>query len=254
MFRFKRKINIQLIRKQFIYLLNAIFPVHCSCCRQPLTPLSAPPYLCKECFMNIPLIKNKKCTKCGKSLDILPSSLTCFECSSGQKLPFNDFYAPLNYSSYGRAIVHNLKFHATPSAAKTIGELIYAKLASNNLLDKFDAFIPAPISKKRLKKRSYNQTELICKYLSKKTGIPTINALKKIRNTKPQSELTKKERLTNLDGSIIFNTKSKIPESIAFVDDVYTTGTTAKHCCNTLKKNGAKKLYVLCACINSKAD
>lgn len=251
MFRFKRTINLQLIKNQFIYLLNAIFPVHCSCCRTPLKPSSAPPYLCRDCFMNIPLLKNKNCSKCGKSLDILPRSLTCYECTYGKNLPFNDFYAPLTYSSYGKAMVHNLKFKGTPSAAKTIGELIYAKLVSNNLLDKFDAFVPAPISKNRLKKRSYNQTELICRYLTKKTGKPTIKALKKIRETKPQSKLKKKERLTNLDGTIIFNTKYEIPENVAFVDDVYTTGTTAKYCCKALKSSGAKNIYVLCACITS---
>ena len=39
-------------------------------------------------------------------------------------------------------------------------------------------------------------------------------------DTKPQSKLKSKERLKNLDGAIIFNTKYEIPQNIAFVDDI----------------------------------
>lgn len=252
MFRFKRTLNLQLIKNSLTYALNAIFPVHCSCCRIPLKANATPPYFCKECYRSIKLIKNKNCLKCRNSLDIAPGNLVCPKCLTGKKYNFNEFYAPLTYSLAGRAIVHNLKFNSTPSAAKTIGELIYAKLASNNILDNIDAFVPAPISKERLAKRSYNQTELICRYLSKKTDKPTIKALKKIKNTKPQSSLNGKDRLTNLDGAIVFNKRAIIPENVAFVDDVYTTGTTTDVCCTILKKNGAKNIYALSACINQK--
>lgn len=252
MFRLKRKIDLQLISKHLKFALNAIFPVHCSGCRTPLKANVTPPYFCKECFRNLKLLKNKTCAKCGKSLDISPDSLVCPTCLSGKKLPFKEFYAPLTYSPMGKAIVHNLKFHSTPSAAETISELIYAKIATNKVLSKIDAFVPAPISRERLAKRSYNQTELICRHLTKKTGIPTIKALKKIKNTAPQSTLSGKERITNLDGAIIYNSKFSLPENIAFVDDVYTTGTTAKICCDILKKNGVKNIYVLCACVNKK--
>lgn len=250
MYRFKRPFNLQLIKRYLSFAFNAVFPVHCSCCRTPLKSSTTPPYLCRECFKIIKLNKNTSCLKCGKSLDIAPSNLVCPECLTGKKLPFKEFFAPLKYTAPGRAIVHNLKFHKTPSAAITAGELIYTKLASNSKLNNIDAFIPAPISRERLAQRSYNQTELICKHLTFKTKIPTINALKKIRHTVPQSTLNGKDRLTNLDGAIIFNKKKTIPENIALVDDVYTTGTTVKTCCDILKQNGAKNIYVLCICIN----
>ena len=251
MFGFKRTFNLQLIKKLPKMLLNIFFPKHCSCCKNVLKLSATPPYFCKKCFKSIHITKPSYCIKCHKPNDFSESKLLCPECVSGDKLPFDEFISPLTYSASGRAIIHNLKFYAMPTSAETLGELICLKLKAYDRLDKIEAFIPAPISRKRLSTRSYNQTLLIAKYLTKKTGIPTISALKKIKDTPPQSTLKLKERLTNLDGAIIFNTKKKIPESVAFIDDVYTTGTTASVCCKELKKNGAKNIYVVCGAINN---
>ena len=251
MFRTKRAINLQLIKKLPKILLSIVAPVHCSCCRKPLKITSTPPYFCKTCFSSINLLKPSTCIKCKKPNDFSVDDLLCPECLTDNKFPFTEFIAPLKYDAPAKAIIHNLKFYSTPSAAETVAELIYLKLKAYKRLDKIQAFVPAPISRNRLSARSYNQTLLIAKHLSKKTGIPTITALKKIKETSPQSSLSMKERLTNLDGAIIFNTKKEIPQSVAFIDDVYTTGTTASTCCKELKKNGAKKIYVLCGCVNT---
>lgn len=244
MFRLKRAFNLQLIK-------NIFFPVHCSCCGKILKITSTPPYICNSCFADITLTKTTYCIKCQKPNDISADSLICPECLGGEVLPFKEFIAPLTYSGAGKAIVHNMKFKGMPSATKTMAMLIYLKLKAYDKLDKIEAFIPAPISKKRLSQRAYNQTELICNFLTKLTDIPTIKALKKIKDTPPQSTLKMKERLTNLDGAIIFDSKKKIPKNVAFIDDVYTTGTTASVCCNELKKNGAKNIYVVCGAINN---
>ena len=250
MFGIKRTINLQLIKRLPKILLNIITPVHCSCCRKTLKVTATPPYLCNECFKSIKLIRPSTCIKCKKANDYSVNGMVCPECLSGQKLPFTEFIAPLTYDAPGRAIIHNLKFNSIPSAAETIAELMYLKLKAYNKLDKIQAFVPAPISRKRLSKRSYNQTLLIANHLTKKTGIPTIDALKKIKETLPQSSLSSKERLTNLDGAIAFKSNKLIPENVAFIDDVYTTGTTASNCCTELKKNGAKNIYVLCGCVS----
>ena len=251
MFRIKRALNLQLIKRIPKFLLNIITPVHWSCCRTTLKITATPPYLCNNCFKSIKLLKPSNCIKCKKANDFSIDGLVCPECLTNQKFPFTEFIATLTYDAPGRAIIHNLKFNSAPSAAETIAELMYLKLKAYNKLDKIQAFVPAPISRKRLSKRSYNQTLLIAKHLTKKTGIPTIDALKKIKETLPQSSLSSKERLTNLDGAIAFNDKKSIPESVAFIDDVYTTGTTASTCCKVLKKNGAKNIYVLCGCVNT---
>ena len=230
--------------------MNILVPVHCSCCQQPLKITSTPPYFCSKCFSSIKLLRPSTCIKCKKINDFSVNSLLCTECLTGKKLPFTELIAPLTYDAPGRAITHNMKFNAMPSATETIAELMYLKLKAYNKLDKIQAFVPAPISKKRLSERSYNQTLLIANYLTKKTGIPTIDALLKIKDTIPQSKLLFKDRLNNLDGAIIFNTEKTIPENIAFIDDVYTTGTTASVCCKELKKNGAKNICVLCGCVN----
>ena len=248
--RIKRAFNVQL-KNLFLIIKNLLFPVHCSSCKKVLKLKSAPPYLCQKCLSTLELIKAKKCISCGKSTDLLPKEIICHTCLTDKAFPFDEFIAAMPFDGVGKRMVHNLKFFATPSSAKTIGELIYIKLKAYDKLDKIDAFIPAPISTKRRYHRIYNQSELICRYLSVRTGIPTVKALKKIRHTPAQSSLPYKERLNNLNGAFAVRKDVTIPENVAFIDDVYTTGTTAKTCCMELKKLHPKNIYVVCGCITT---
>lgn len=249
MHRSERKTFIR-IREILKRILRIIGPAHCSCCRAVLPLDAQSPYFCKRCFRILRLLPLSYCSKCGKPLDIVPGSKLCPKCVGDNTLSFDTFVAPFKYKGAAKLIVKNLKYHSIQTAAETLAYFIYQKLALYDLINDIECFVPAPISAQRLAKRGYNQTELICKQLSSLTGIPYINALEKTKHTKPQSTLTKSERLTNLDGSISIKENLILPKKVAFIDDVLTTGTTASYCCRLLKSAGASKVIVTCACIN----
>lgn len=97
--------------------------------------------------------------------------------------------------------------------------------------------IPIPLHWKRYWKRGFNQSEELAKAISSVTKIPTHNSLRRIRNTKTQTRLARKERLSNLKGAFVLR---KIPQhfrSAILVDDVFTTGSTADACAAELKKH-----------------
>jgi len=114
------------------------------------------------------------------------------------------------------------------------------------LLDnlKPDMVIPVPLHSKRLRKRGFNQSLRLVRTIF--PHIPLgIDVLTRTLNTKPQTELSMKERLRNVRNA--FEAASCLPEgveTILLVDDVYTTGATVRACAKTLKKAGAKEVHV----------
>lgn len=106
--------------------------------------------------------------------------------------------------------------------------------------EEIDALIPVPVSPSRYRKRGFNQALDLAQELSVLTGVPTYDVLERSRNTKPQSECTKKERHSNIKGSIGVNQKvlqsvDKEIKKIVLIDDIYTTGSTAKECAKILR-------------------
>ena len=233
--------------------LNILFPNHCSCCRKVLPITQKPPYLCLACLKLVSVIPLKICPSCGKPLDITGGILNCPYCVKND-FPFTFFVSPLPYDKTAREMVLNLKFHSTPSAAKTLAYFIHMKLKKLDILTKCNLLVPAPIGRKRKLKRGYNQSELICKYLSRLTGIPYANALKKIKDTPPQSTLSFRDRAINLEGAIIADPGIDIHKNIILVDDVFTTGSTLSLCSKILKANGALSVYAVCACRTENED
>jgi ComF family protein len=104
--------------------------------------------------------------------------------------------------------------------------------------------IPIPLEKKKLKWRGFNQSEEIGKKLAENLKIPIFsNVLFKIKETRPQVELSEKERRENIRGCFLVKNKDLIKnKKILLLDDVFTTGSTMEEAAKTLKEAGAKEI------------
>ena len=100
-----------------------------------------------------------------------------------------------------------------------------------------------PVHKTRLKKRGYNQAEILARELAERTDKPCAELLQKERSTPNQARLNKSERMENLKGA--FSAISETPKHVVLIDDVMTTGATASECAKTLKRAGASVVYLL---------
>jgi ComF family protein len=99
--------------------------------------------------------------------------------------------------------------------------------------------------RKRLE-RGFNQSELLAKVLSKRTGIPVVNALRRRKSTTPQAGLTRAQRRTNVAGAFEADQRERIDgRHVLLIDDVLTTGATASACAAVLKRAGARRVTVL---------
>ena len=115
------------------------------------------------------------------------------------------------------------------------------------IIKRYDIIIPVPISKKRLKERGYNQSELIAKQIAKVTEMQLEKrCLYKNKNIIAQSSLSKEQREENIKGVYSIKNKEKIQnKNVLLFDDIYTTGSTVNECCKIIKEANPKKIGVM---------
>lgn len=112
------------------------------------------------------------------------------------------------------------------------------KELNEQLADIPEALIPVPLHLSRLRHRGFNQSKLLAIEIGKLLNVPVLsNVISKTKATKPQAEQSLKQRKNNLSGSFSL-TKSVPFESVAIIDDVVTTGSTAGEIAKILKKKG----------------
>lgn len=112
-----------------------------------------------------------------------------------------------------------------------------------------EALIPVPIYKSKLKKRGFNQAELISYGISNFLGIKTINdMLIRNKNTIAQKDLNDKQRFENLKDAFKIKKIYKL-NTVMLIDDIYTTGSTIENCTKVLLEYGIKKVYFMTICI-----
>ena len=146
-----------------------------------------------------------------------------------------------------RELIIQYKFNEKSYLYKTFCELIIKNKKVFDFIKSYDIIIPVPIHRTRIRKRGYNQSELIAKELAKKLNIGyNKKVLIKVKKNKPQSILNKKERKENTENVYKIINKEKIyDKKILIFDDIYTTGATINACIKEIEKAKVKKIGVL---------
>ena len=201
------------------------------------------------------LIYPPKCVFCGA---VLEKSDICHECevtlpytkgdSIYQKFPFvKKCLSPLYYKDNVREAVLRFKFLNAPSYSRRFGAIM-SDCAENNLdCGSIDMISCIPLSKKRLKNRGYNQSELLAREISNKIGVPYVALLKKTKHNTAQSTIKDpKQRAVNVIGAYSISDAEAVKgKHILLVDDVVTTGATLSECARMLKREGAETVYCI---------
>ncbi len=215
------------------------------------------PEKCHECGSIIPI--NKDRCDCGFSDVFRISESFCEHCGAEAEfccccykgssfLPH--VTAPFLYYGAIKEKLHALKFDSKIEEAEFFGHemsMRFQKVFSSVKPD-YVAFVP--MTKSKLEKRGYNQSELLANVVADELLIDKSDLLFKVKDTLNQHNLSKNERLTNLNGAFAVNESYNLSEkTILLCDDIKTTGTTLKKCCDVLFSAGAKDIYCLCAAV-----
>lgn len=146
-----------------------------------------------------------------------------------------------------RKIIHGLKYTGQREVGRIMGAHFATEIRENGFFDSIDLIIPIPLHNKRLRKRGYNQSEMIARGISVVTGIPVKNSIvTRKRNTGTQTQQTVFHRSENMEQAFTFSTNEKVTDKhILLVDDVLTTGATIAACSKPLEDAGCSRISVI---------
>ncbi|MGI5963710.1 MAG: ComF family protein [Lawsonibacter sp.] len=207
-------------------ILDLVFPPKCPFCRRLLK--SGEEGLCNKCQVMLPW---------------------CLGGTEGRKIAGAEgCYAPLAYDGKVPEAIHRYKFAGLRCYANTFGHLM-AQCAQDRIknVEGIDGITWAPLSRKRLWERGYDQAKCLAEQVSRELAVPVYPTLRKIRNTKPQSELEGDQlRRKNAAGAYELQNDIQLTEkSFILVDDVVTSGATLETCVGLLREAGVKQVWCL---------
>ena len=192
---------------------------------------------CDGCKKELPVNK-RICQKCG--VDLLTMDEFCDECAK-RDLHFDEARSVCRYEGIAQQLVYRLKFGGQKYLSKPMARLMTEVLSAQDW--QFDAVTFVPSSKATLKKRGYNQSQLIAQDICAIINKPLLDLAEKVCDIPPQEKKTYDERFESMQG--IFGLKQAPPESVLIADDVKTTGATLSEMAKLLKENGCKKVYCI---------
>ena len=192
----------------------------------------------------------RRCPFCGR---VAGRALLCPKCET--ELPrcdrvrtgaFGECAAPLYYEGSVRDAILAFKFKGRIEHLNCFGALM-AEKAAEVYADRFDAVTWVPVSKKRLKKRGFDQARMLCASLCVDWHIDPQETLRKTGDNPPQSGI---DDPAARRANVLDMYEPVSPENIAgkrflLIDDIVTTGATLAECVRVLKAAGAADVLCL---------
>ncbi len=201
--------------------------------------------LCNSCERSLPRL-GLHCDICANPLN---TPGICGRCQT-KRPAFNTVQTSLLYQYPVDLLLQRFKFGGQLAAGKVLSQLL-AKHIEEQVDDKKatlpELLIPVPLHWKKRFTRGFNQSEIITRELSRQLNIKYCRgAVKRVINTTPQHNLSRKERQRIPYNTFAPGRASSMLQGarIALVDDVLTTGSTAQALSRCLMKEGAKSVEI----------
>ena len=240
-------------------VLEVLLPRRCPGCGDVLAPNQAHG-LCGGCWSALSPIAEPLCHSCGVPFDyVIPGRKDCMACLA-EPPPYDSARSAFRYDEGIRGLILGFK-HADQTDLAPLLAGWLARLAPDRLVQA-DGLVPVPLHRTRLAKRRYNQSALLCKALSERSGVPDLTGLVvRTKPTPPQSGGPNR-RKRNVQGAFALRPRRTAlmarvlgpdldPEemvrdrALILIDDVMTTGATLSAVTKVLKRHGAARVDVL---------
>jgi len=237
-----------LLRRGAKALLQAagmvLFPPVCCGCGRRIDQIGT---VCPQCWSEIQFVTGPYCPIMGVPFRFdVGDGFLCGEALRDPP-PFDCARAAVLHKGLAQLMVSRLKYSRRLELAPIMGQWLLR--AGRDLLAQCDYIVPLPLHRRRFWQRGYNQSAELARYLARATArefAPHI--LRRQKYTVPQVGLSAAERVKNMRGVFAVEKaarpllKGKI---VVLVDDVYTTGATARAAARILRRAGTAKIFVL---------
>lgn len=225
-------------------LFCLLFPSPCRLCGIKLNHAYRLP-VCAACLDAVEAVRTGGCRQCGDLVPTLAEDGRCLACHTSPPA-YRQALAASGYGGVARELILQLKFGGLrPAAAywaRRLEPLARALPAGAPAL-----VVPVPLGRRRQRQRGYNQSAEIARPLARQLGCACVpRALRRRRETSPQSGLDRAARIRNLEGAFVA-APLVAGRRVLLIDDVLTTGATAHAAAAALCRAGAAEVYVLTA-------
>jgi len=223
---------------------DLILPPTCPGCRAAVADGQA---LCSRCWSGVRFIEPPLCPIYGTPFAYeLGEGIVSAEALADPP-QFRRARAAAVYGDIARTLVHHLKYHDRPDLAQVMA--VAMGRAGRTLIAEAGLIVPVPLYRWRLWQRRFNQAGALAACISRASGVrhdPLV--LERVKPTRRQVGLSALQREENVRGAF------RVPDSmrgriaglpVLLVDDVYTSGATAKAATRALLRGGAAAVDVL---------
>lgn len=201
--------------------------------------------ICLECLADLPWPQHP-CRHCAEELPADAESAWCERCLLMP--PAFDLCMPLlRYAFPARELIASFKFRAGFAVGRTLGILLAERLMAVTAEDLPQVLLPVPLHQQRLRQRGFNQSTLLARQVSSRSGIPVLHCLRRVRATTAQRTLHAEARQENLKAAFVVDVpRLRGIDHVAIVDDVVTTMNTVNTLAMALRRAGVARIDVLC--------
>lgn len=217
-------------------VLDTIFPPVCANCEKVGV------LLCADCLAEMSRLNEPLCQGCGRSVSRYRT--LCRQCRD-RPASLPQLRAAVLYLDPVPRIVHQLKYNGVYALAEPLAALMAE--AWPRWEEPVDLLLAIPLHPKRQRSRGYNQSEYLTQHLRSILDLPGESGmLKRIKDTRPQVDLTPSERMANVVGAFWADARDVAGKRIVMIDDVCTTGSTLTEAGKALLAAGARKVSGYC--------
>jgi ComF family protein len=197
--------------------------------------------LCRDCAAD--LSRNEPaCSVCAEPLPAACGPRLCGACLSDPP-PFESSLVPFRYAYPLDHLVQGLKFRNELACGHVLGRLFAVSLLARGA-PLPEAIVPVPLALRRYRKRGYNQAIELALSIRRVTGLAVRSEVaSRQRETAEQAGLDRKARRRNVTGAFAIVAPLR-ERHIAILDDVVTTGSTARELAAVLRQAGAERIEV----------
>lgn len=230
-------------------VLDALLPPACPGCgaasaaeqREPLA-------LCSGCAALLQRRPPVGCRRCGEP--VLAAGESCGDDHRALR-GLSRHVAPFRYAGTGGVLVRRLKLDGEAGAGRFLARAMalawtpWAAAAGRRAL-----LVPVPLHRQRRRERGFDQAAWLAARIGRKLGLEVADAvLARQRSTLPQGDPRVLSRSGNVEGVFAVARPGCVAgRPVVLVDDVFTSGATARACATALMVAGAGEVAVLTAC------
>ena len=228
--------------------LDLALPPRCLTCD---VVVAGPGQMCAACFNATAFITEPCCIRCGMPFRHAGQAGRARECDACAQdpPPWQQGRAALRYDDQARRIILPLKHGDRVDLAASLAA--HMARAGATLLREADLLVPVPLHRRRLFVRRYNQSALLARALARVSGrAVAVDALVRTRPTASMAGKTRRERAAIVAGAFAVRPERAaqvVGRRLVLVDDVLTTGATARACTAALLAAGAARVDLVVA-------